>query len=201
MTIPLSQRWKALPPVVKFGVGAAAFAAAYFAAIEPAIDAINRDGGKSASNETALIEYARSGGRLRAANETVSRGSREFGEVALPGDPQSRPSEFNSAVDAVLSTHKVEGVTSTSRTAPLATGPLTKYLGTGQKVDRVMKELSFNATPEALHAVLADLERTPQVAAISRVQVRQGDDREKADRLLKVSISLETWTITRKEQR
>lgn len=199
MSSPLLQRWKSLPVVVKFAVGAALFAGLYFAVIERAIDAINRDAGKSASAESALTEYAKSGGKLRTASETTSRGTRQFGDVSLPGDPQSRPSEFNSAVDAVLSKHSVQNVTSTSRTSPMSNGPLTKYLGTGQRVDRVMKELSFSATPEAFDAVLADLERTPQVAAISRVQVRQGDEREKADRLLKISISLETWTINRKE--
>ncbi len=201
MSSPLLQRWKSLSPVIKVAIGAAAFAGLYFAVIERALDAINRDSGKSTSAESAIAEYARSGGKLRTASESVSRGVRQFGDVALPGDPQSRPSEFNSAVDSVLSKHSVQNITSTSRTSPMSNGPLTKYLGTGQRVDRVMKELSFSATPEAFDAVLADLERTPQVAAISRVQVRQGDDREKADRLLKVSIALETWTINRKEQK
>jgi hypothetical protein len=201
MAASLVERIAGLPRVAKIALGAGVFAALYFAVVEPAVDAINRDAGRSASSEAALVEYARSGGKLKAAGDTVSRGVREFGEVALPGDAQSRPSEFNSAVDAVLSTHGVEGVTSTSRTAPMGNGPLTRYLGTGQRVDRVMKELSFSATPEAFHAVLADLERTPLVASISRVQVRQGDDREKADRLLKVSLSLETWTMNRKEQK
>ncbi|MFO0831973.1 MAG: hypothetical protein U0637_09030 [Phycisphaerales bacterium] len=199
MSSPLAQRWQATPFVIKFALGAGAFAALYFAVVERGVDSINRDGGKSESAESALEEYARSGGKFKTASEAVSRGVRQFGEVSLPGDPQSRPSEFNSAVDSVLNKHGVDNVASTSRTTPMGNGPLTKYLGTGQRVDRVMKELTFSTTPEKFDAVLADLERTPEVAAISRVQVRQGDEREKADRLLKISISLETWTVARKE--
>jgi hypothetical protein len=104
-------------------------------------------------------------------------------------------------VDAVLSKHDLREVTTTSRTAPMgANSPLARYLGTGQRVERVMKELSFAATPEVVHGVLSDLERVPEVATISRVQVRQGDDRQKPDRLLVVNVSLETWTIARKER-
>ena len=40
MSSPLLQRWKSLPVVVKFAVGAALFAGLYFAVIERAIDAI-----------------------------------------------------------------------------------------------------------------------------------------------------------------
>ncbi len=201
MSTTLFGRIKTAPLIAKVAIAAVVVLVSYLYAVEPALDGIMRYGGKSASDEAALNEYARSGGKLRSSSEGVALGVRQFGEIALPGDPQSRPSEFNSEVDAVLRKHGVEDVTSTSSTRPMeGKGVLVKYLGTGQKVDRVMKELSFSTTPEAFHAVLADLERTPTVAAISKVQVRQGDDREKADRKLKISLSLETWTVSKKER-
>jgi hypothetical protein len=194
----LAARWRALPLLMRWVLIGAGVLLAYLYGFEKALDAINKFDTRSERDEGALTTYARSGDAFRQQSEAVSLGARRFGQIALPGDPQSRPSALNQAVDGVLRQHSVSDVTSTSRTSSMSEGPLTRYAGRDQRVERVVKDLSFQCTPEVLHAMLADMERVPEVATISRVQVRQADDRDKANRLLKVTMAVETWTIAPK---
>ncbi len=174
----------------------------YLFVIEPGLDRYTKDSALAATREARLREYARSGDRLRTAGQAVSLGVRKFGEIAMPGDPQKRPLEFGSVVDDILRNNQITDVTSSTRSSPMNTGALPTYvkgLGGGggasreAKVERVVKKLSFAATPEQFASALAELEKHPLVVTISDLRVRQGDGDDKADRKLRIDMDVETW--------
>jgi hypothetical protein len=173
--------------------------AGYFLAAEPVIDRVRALSGKASDAERRLRDYAEKEARLRAADESVRLGEQQFGVVELPGDPEQRPLAFGKAVDEVVRKHGVSNVTSTTRTQPMSTGELTKFVEKEQtRVERSIKELTFLATPEALGAILADLEREPLVTTISRVEARQSEGNDKVERLLRVRIAAESWVLAKK---
>jgi hypothetical protein len=165
----------------------------YFFVIEPLLDRYSKDSALAATREARLREYAKAGERLRAAGQTVSLGVRKFGELAMPGDPQKRPLELNQAVDGILRDKNITDVTSTTRNTPMNQGALPAHLGKDAKLERVVKKLSFAATPENFANALAALEQHPLVATISELRVRQGDGDDKADRKLRIDMDVETW--------
>jgi len=187
-----------LPRAARWGLGAVVLFGAYFGVAEPVLDEINRVNGQADVKAAVLASYESADGAMGAAAQTTGLGLRRFGQVEFPGDPESRPVAFNQAVDQVLKKHGISGQTSTSRVAPLGSGPLTANVGAEFRIDRLMKDIQFQAEPEAVAAVIADLERTPEVATVSRVQVRQVESRDQGGRQVRATIGVEAWLLTRK---
>jgi hypothetical protein len=59
--------------------------------------------------------------------------------------------------------------------------------GTG-RIDRLTKEVKFDATPDAALAVIADLEASPHVDSISSVRIVRD-----AGGKVKVTLTIESW--------
>jgi len=81
---------------------------------------------------------------------------------------------------------------------PLGQGPLRDVYGEGERIDRLVREVQFEGTPEQIAAVVSDLENAPEIAAVSRVQVRRGDQQDTAARMLKVTVAAEAWVVGKK---
>jgi hypothetical protein len=62
----------------------------------------------------------------------------------------------------------------------------------------MMRDIQFAADPDAAAAILADLERNPIVSTISRLQVRQADGRDRNAKMVRVTMTVETWLQARK---
>jgi hypothetical protein len=192
----LTDRIRALPRATRWGLWAGAIVLSYFVAVEPLLDAINTTNAKAADREGALVALARD--PLSSQSSDLVLGVKKFGAVELPGDPETRPVAFNRRVVEILAKHNVKNSSSTTRTMPLGNGPLKDAYGESSRIDRQVREIQFDATPEDIAAVVADLESAPEVAAVSRVQLRRGDQQDSAARLLKATISVEAWVAGRK---
>lgn len=189
----LLARLRALPRAAQWGVWAALALVAYFAIVEPTLELRAAWASKADDKSQALVALARG---TREGDE-VELGIRRFGVVKPPGDPRERADAFNRRINEVLKSHEVTDHTGTTRTISLTTGPLNSALdASGQRVDRFIREIQFEAAPETLAAVLADLERSPEVAAVSKVQVRKSE--EGGGRLLRATVSVEAWVLARK---
>jgi hypothetical protein len=183
-SMPRSLRW-----ALVFGL----FVAAYFFAVEPAIDKMNAWDAESDQWPSALKNYAKEEAELRAATEAVKLGERQFGDVSPPGQPGKRADEFRDAVNEVLNKHGVTQRTVVDRTGTLQTGPLVDHVKGVARIEKQMSDITFQATPEIFAAVLADFERSPSITNIGRVTVRQSDGKDKVDRLLRITMTVETW--------
>ncbi len=187
----VSDIYRGLPRAGRWGVWAGAGLLGYFAVVEPIMDKTNALNSRADARAQAIAEV-RSGGGAGAAD----LGLRRFGHVEPPGDPRERNVAFNRRVLEILETHALKDHASTTRNAPLNAGPLLTALAPShQKVERHIREVQFEATPETLAAVIADLERTPEVAAVSRVQIRKP---EGGGRIVRATIAAEAWSVQKK---
>jgi hypothetical protein len=189
-----------LPFLVRFFIACGVFVLAYFFAIEPAIDRMNAWNAQSDVLTAALKNYGKQEAELRAASDAIRLGQRQFGEVALPGDPRTRPDEFRDAISRILDARGVEQRTISARSGSFTQGPLVDHVKGVSRVEKQIADVSFLATPETFAGVLADLEREKFVTSVRRAQVRQSEGKEKVDRLLRVSLELETWTMSKVEK-
>lgn len=194
----IAEKFRDLPRAARWGICAGAIVLAYFVAIEPIIDGINATNAKAEDREGALITLARD--PISSQSSELALGVKKFGAVELPGEPEIRSVAFNRRVVEILAKHKIKD-SSTTRLMPLGAGPLKDAYGEANRIDRQVREIQFDATPEDIAAVVADLESAPEVAAISRVQLRRGDQQDSAARLLKATISVEAWVVSKKGRR
>lgn len=194
----LLSSYSRLPRALRWAVLAGIGVALYFLAVEPLVDQVNRLTSASDSKAATLASHAKSAAALQQDAERVALGVKRFGQVLPPGDPEQRALEFNRAVDEILKTNGVRDHTTTARTSPMGPGPLVAKAGAEFRVDRLIKDIQFSSDPETAAAVIADLERNPAVATVSRLQVRQADSRDKTSRVVRVSLAAEAWLLARK---
>lgn len=185
------EMYRSLPRAGRWAALALAGLVAYFAAVEPAVDLTMSLSARADARADAIAEV-RSGPK---GEDAVTLGLRRFGRVEGPGDPRERGVAFNRRVLEVLEKHGVRNHTSTMRTAPLGRGPLLTALEpAGQRVDRLIREVKFEGPPETVAAVVADLERSPEVASVPRVQVRKAG----TGRSVQATVDAEAWVLTQR---
>ncbi len=196
----LIRTYRGLPRASQWAVLAGIAVIGYFAVIEPAVELLGRWNLKAKETTADLKAFSREAQTGERALGGVAIGLSYFGEVAPPGDSESRVEVFNRRIAEVLERHGIRESKTSGRKTSMAKGPLLNSLGTGAAVTREFSDLEFEATPEQVTAIVADLERVPEVAGVSRVQLRRVDA-EGGSRLLRANVSVETWVIQRKGTR
>jgi hypothetical protein len=191
--------YRSLPRAARWSLWALAGVLAYFAAVEPLVDLYASLNRRVTERSALLVGFDRSRHKADDALASVATGIARFGEVAPPGDPDARPDAFGRKVAAVLTSHGIKDQKTTTRSSALGRGPLLDSLGQGAQVMRYAIEVQFDGTPEQVGAIIADLERTPEVAAVTKVQIRRLD--EDRSRTVHATISAETWLLSRKSGR
>jgi hypothetical protein len=194
----LKARWQAMPRAMRWAVYALIGFAAYFALIEPAIDKTNALANRADIHEATLRAFTAEGGAQQKHVQTLELGMRRFGEVEFLGDESTRPLQFNAAVDRILREHAVSNAKSVTKPASLGQGVLTAKMGSEYRVVRLVRDIEFDAPPEAVAAVVAELERTPVVATVSRVMVRRLEGKAPGDRSVHATITAEAWMAAKK---
>jgi hypothetical protein len=180
--LPRAARW-----LIIFGV----FVTAYFVIVEPVMDATVRMNERADRQEAKLAAYRT---RLKAADaevDDVALGMRRFGEVELPGLSERRPVQLNTAISEILKANGVYSHTTRSSAGTLRPGPISEMYGPNSRVGTRIRDIDFAATPEQVAGVLADLERSPLVAAVSVVDLAPADDRH--SRTIQATITVEAW--------
>lgn len=199
----LLSRIKSWPRAMKWAILAAIGVTAYFMVIEPAIDTYNVWKNTADQAEARLAAFDRDAEIRERERQTIELGLRQFGRVEFPGDERSRSEALSRVIEQVLTKHNVRERTQTTRRAPLGQGPIDRALEADQRVDRLIVDLQFDATPEQVAAVIADLEQSEVVAAVSRVQIRRAADGDRArpsGRTVRANLSVEAWLLSKRER-
>lgn len=196
----IADKYKALPRAAKWGVLACAAIVAYFGVVEPALNAMNRWSSRADTKERELAAFAREREARKGADDAAARGVTQYGIIDAPGDPAERSAAFNRRIAQVLEAEGIKQSASTSSESPVARNSrLQQFYGSEASVQRIASELRFDATPEQLARVMAALEQSPEVASISRLQVRQGaSGPDKNPRLLSVTMKVQAWQVRQK---
>lgn len=178
--------FRALPRAGRWALLAALGIGAYFAILEPIVDLTASYRLKGDRLESLLARGELDPGSPEG--RAVLLGIANFGEPLPPGPERERTEAFYTGVNEVLARHGVASPRLTTRErVPIATaGPVPG--------ERLIVDVQFESTPEVVTAVLADLEREPSVAGVSRVLLRRSaQSADKAGGTLQVTLSPEAW--------
>jgi hypothetical protein len=193
----LLERYREMPRVVRWAMWGGFVLVAYLGVIDPLIigqaSAMHSQAKDLAAKLVALDSDVRSG---RTAD--VSKAIARYGSVAPPSsDPETTTQVFSAKIYDILKKHSVTRYTSPSHSAPMGPGPLSRSVAADERAERRIADIQFEASPEDIAGILADIERDPGVSAVSRVELRKAD-RDSVSRQLQARIIAETWVITKK---
>jgi len=230
----LIERFVLLPRAARWLVIGGLGIGAYFAVVEPVLDATAKLDAQCATKLARLAAVSRDHVMDSSVESDVKLGVQRYGLVSMPGAPKDRSDALNRRIAQVLMSHNVRDVTTTVKETPLSGNALARELsaagtgaatgiggdsGTDIRVDRLVTELQFEASPETVAAVVADLERSPEIATISRLQVRRATaangggnggsnggsggvnangSKSSGPRLVKAIVAAEAWQTVRK---
>ncbi|MCC6321655.1 MAG: hypothetical protein IT438_09515 [Phycisphaerales bacterium] len=198
--------FSALPRSAKWIVASVVVLVAYFLIIEPVLDRTNRFAGEADALERSLTRAYEIGSDSSDDGKAVLSATQVFGRPRLPTDSSLRPESIQRVVDEILDTHNVEDANKRESSATLQDDTLSALKPSEGRFERYIVEVSFDATQETVAHVLADLERSPSVSAISRVRIdrsgfasstgRAPDSAETSGpRLVRATIAAESWVF------
>ena len=128
---------------------------------------------------------------------TVKSAMTSFGEVELPRTKTQGATAMTDAVHAILSSHGVSNDEYTrTKTTRMRSGSLPGIAGSGQSVEQVIGDIRFESTQEKVLGVIAALESSPWIDAVSDVRLTKKDGR-----MLRVDLSVEAWVVSTKPRR
>lgn len=174
----LLHKLNTLPRAMRWLLWAAIGLVLYFAVVEPTLT-LTSDIRSHADDLASGIQKVRA---LTSSDSEQGRilenGRRSFGEPYLPENPANRPEALHTAVDAILTKHGVVNRTKNERHVRVAGDEAIALLGplaATTSVERLILDVTFEATPDTVTSILADLEQSKYVAAISRIEIRRQD--------------------------
>lgn len=178
---------------------------AFYGIIDPALGLAQKWNVSAQAKLERLSRSGREAAELSEAEGDIKNGVLRFGVVALPGAAKERSDALNRRVGQVLRSHGVTDHTSSVKEMPLGSASFDQQFGSDVRVERLVTELQFEASPDSVAAVLADLERSPEIAAVSRVQIRKasanGQEKKSSSRTVRATLAVEAWQVVRKLKR
>lgn len=168
----------------------------YFAVIEPALNLSADLASRADLLQASLRRSADRAARAESAGQSMALGQARFGGVKFPGDAR-QVEALSARIQEVIDTHKPSNWSQkTQQPALLGRDTMAGVLAEGEQVQRVQVRLEFEATQTVTMNIIADLERAPEVYAISNVKLRRLE--KDGRKIVAASLVLETWFVAAK---
>ncbi len=116
------------------------------------------------------------------------------GPVSIPDpdDAEAGSDAFNATVTAVLKAHSVRNDSFDRRDLSKLKLDHASFVPAGQEAHYISGDLRFEASPDEAIAVIAELESSPDIEAVTSVRMT----RPGSARRVKVQVTLEAWVLT-----
>lgn len=184
---PTLARIRALPKAGQLGVLAAALLMAWLA-----LEQWSWSWARSWSEQADRIEraLADSSELASSVDPVAGSGAELYGPVDPPGGESEGAEAMARAVVDVVKKHSVSQFSFDAQRASTRLGGAQTSFG-NQKLSRVQGDLQFEATPAETAKIIAELEASPAIEAVSavRMQRRENDNR------VGVRMTVEAWVF------
>jgi hypothetical protein len=185
-----------LPRAARWVLWAAVVFVAYFVIAEPVLDKTYQLNERANNIESALARERSIAAAWSDTNTPAAAARAAFGAPLPPGPSEARTRALYTRINRILESHRLAADIA-ERRAPLRDANADTLAGPGNRVDRFILDLTFEATPETAAAVIADLESAEEVAAVGRVQMRrvEAGRGERSSGRIRVTLSPEAWIL------
>ena len=192
-------RYKAMSGIVRFLIWVFVFSGVLLGGVEY-VDAVGQLGGQADLLESRHRERAALRERLDSSKAAFNSAIVAYGtpKLSRTGDVVA---ELDRRVSTVLAAHNA---IEKRRSAKDATGLTMGQISAGgsgneRKLDRVGLEVSFECETSELIAILKDLESSPEISSVGRIEIRKlGEiDKKTGAGYLAVTLAPEVWTFAK----
>ena len=195
-TSTLWQRFQQWPRALRWAVYAAVGATA-FLVVNDHIWQTAKEWNETADAIETKLAAVRDGQAIAAEFQILEETLVAHGAVSMPHDENEGKNALNAAVNEVLNRYSVRNVSFELRAPANLKGSLDRISRGRKQAQFISGDLRFDATPEDAAAVLAELETSPDIEAVSFVRIT----RISRARRVKVHLTLEAWVLTSKTSR
>ena len=116
-----------------------------------------------------------------------------LGPLDAPGSESDAEKRLNVAINEILKEHTVlHDSFSYHGPSKLRRGTLSRVIAPGMQVERISGDLRFDATPAIAAKIIAALETSPDIDAISSLRMT----RQPGPRRVTVLLTVEAWIVT-----
>jgi hypothetical protein len=196
----LFSKFMALPRVAQWAIEAIAFLIVFFGIVKPVWSLGDSVGDKASRLESAIARRNDFASPASGDGANLAAYKAAFGTPMMPKDGGLKPEAFTRVVDSVLESHNVTDRNVTERRIRM-TKEQSDVLGPFP-IDRLIEEVTFEADPATVVAILAELERSPEVAAVSRVRLDRASVRggmnlgdAEDEQHVRATITPEAWIV------
>ena len=187
----LAARWNALPVRWKW-ISAAVAAAVAFIAYTDLIWPIAERWNAESDRIEAILDRAE--GNVAQLPPSLEAAVEALGPIQVPRTEAEGSLALAETITAAIGGQPVSNFSfdarAGSRLPPAALREIVS--SSGQRVERVVGEVGFTATPEQAAAIIAELESSPEIESISRLRMV----RSQTDRKVDVKMTVEAWILT-----
>lgn len=185
-----ADRFRALPRAMQWAL-VAVVGIGGFLLWDATINQWSQQINRSADAILANVSQIRAGTEVTTDFERMTEVIVGLGPVELPDTPSEGETKLNRVVNDVLKRHTVSNTSFDMRLrGKLPPNALAGVTG-GARVDRLVGDLKFTASPAEALAVIAELESSPEIEAVNTVRMTKD-----AAQKVKVNLTLESWVIS-----
>ncbi len=183
----LRDRFQTLPRAARWLILAGVGLALYFPLIDAPLAWWSELDQRADAMEASLQVFA--AGASPSLAEDLELGAARHGRLAPPAGRAQASERLDRAISAVFEARGVSDYSVTSRSLPMPAGDLSRLLG--RPLERLVREIQFEAPEDSALSIVADLERSEAIYRATGLQVQRLDDAG----ILRVRITIEGWAL------
>lgn len=190
----LWQRYRAFPRAIQWAI-AAGIAIVVFVIWNDYIKSIGDGWALQADKIQQQVRTVRDSRNLADKFEQLEDAIVSIGPVEVPGNEKQTTDAINRIVNDIIRTYRSD-ITKESLNRGtgdrLRKGALFGIIGPGEVGQKLSAEFEFESTPETAMKILAELERNPDIEAVTEARISKLTNRR-----VSVKLKIEAWVVAR----
>jgi hypothetical protein len=188
------QRIAGLPRAARWCVYALVAIVAFYGVIDPLLGARASLVARAATARSTVDELERLLREREGSEQRLGLATRAHGPARKPGEFEVERESITSAIERVQRAHGIVITSLEPRTSAAPAGEMQeRFGGIDGELVRLVYVMSFQAEPQVITKVLADLEAAPEIQRIGAVRITRTGRGE--DRTLSARFEPETWAL------
>ena len=186
------QSFRQLPRAAQWGL-AALVGVILFLVWNDFILGVTGNWNRAADDMMAKVEHAAGGDRRLQSLRVLRPAVLGLGVVDKPGREAAAENALNDVINDVLKRHTVSGDSFSYRgPSKMRRGTLSDVIAPGERVERISGELRFESTPQQAIEIVAELESSRWIDAISMLRLT----RLAGPRKIRVDLTVEALIVS-----
>ncbi|MDZ4830259.1 MAG: hypothetical protein SGJ09_08705 [Phycisphaerae bacterium] len=138
-----------------------------------------------------VLEDANSRVAAIEGSEEIKAAVGTFGAIRIPREERDGTLALSKSIDRVMKDSKVKYSLDVRSAGKFPSGALPGIAATGERIEKVVGEMKFDATQDVTAMILQSLEASPDIESVSRVKLSKPTS--SPEKKVNVQLTVEAW--------